>query len=190
MSVIEEAKKLKESIQACQAKIPELEKELTETIKIQLELDEEALKDEILELKGWQKKKEEAEKNRENTHRLKEEIEKHKNAIEILREKIKQVRNDVIDELKERYLGDYKDLIKDFAKKLKVAAEAEKKIIEMQDEAEAEARRILSDGAGPVFVTILPAFQGILVSGPFEPLNMTQYEYFLRNCKEKGFNID
>lgn len=95
MNYIEESKKLKESIQTYQAKIPELEKGLNKRIRAQAELEEEALKSEILEERGWQKRKEEAEKNREEIYRLRAEIEKCKNAIEILGDKKNHIQSGV-----------------------------------------------------------------------------------------------
>lgn len=87
MNDFEKCKKLRNSIQELRGKILKLKEEIAEKNKAQRTLDEDALKAEILEEKNWEKKKEEAEKNREEIAMLRSEIEKQEKAIEILKEK-------------------------------------------------------------------------------------------------------
>lgn len=87
MNDFEKCKKHRNSIQELRGKILKLKEEIAEKNKAQRTLDEDALKAEILEEKNWEKKKEEAEKNREEIAMLRSEIEKQEKAIEILKEK-------------------------------------------------------------------------------------------------------
>jgi chromosome segregation ATPase len=190
MNSIQEYEKLRDSIREYQGKIPKLKNQITEMTRAQLELDEEALKAEILEERGWEKKKEKAKENRAKIPELKAEIQKAEKALEILGGKLKKLRPAVVQELKKKHRPGYEQAIKEYAKKLKVAAEAEKEIAEKLDEADTETRRLLANGTGPVFVTFLPAFQQILTGGPFRPLGLTQYEHFRRDCEEQGISID
>ncbi len=85
--IIEECKKISELINSHNGKIPKLKEELDKKLREQAELDDVALTAEILEETGWEKKKEKADKNREEIAMLKSEIEKQEKAIEILKEK-------------------------------------------------------------------------------------------------------
>lgn len=194
-SVIEESKKLKESIQSYQAKIPNLKEGIIEMTRAQLELDEEALKAEILEDRGWEKKKERAAENRAKISEMKAEIEKAEKAIEILNEKIKKLSPAIMKEFKKKFYKKCADDLKEYGKHLKVAAEFEAGLIEKRRDIEREIRTALSNGVGilgPVSIssTIIPAFRPILTAGPFTPKNMSQYLYFLETCEEQGINIE
>lgn len=191
MSNIEECKRLKESIQAWHTKTPEMEEELSGMVKVQAKLDEEALRAEILEERGWQEKKKAADENRSEISRTREKIAKCEEAIDILKEKEKQLQRGVIKELKEKHRPEYEMAIKAYAKKLRAAADAEEKVEELKRTVEVEAARILSsNGAGiERRLTILPGFRPILTGGPFTPENLTQYKYFLKNCKEQGIDV-
>jgi predicted glutamine amidotransferase len=85
--IIEECKRIRELLNGHNGKIPKLKEELDKKLREQAELDDVALTAEILEEKGWEKKKENADKNREEIAMLKSEIEKQEKAIEILKEK-------------------------------------------------------------------------------------------------------
>lgn len=192
MNIIEESVKLKESILKYQARIPELEKEITEKSKLQLELDEAELKAVILEERGWEKKKEEAKENRARIHELKEEINKAQEAVEILKEKQKESRQELMNAFREKYYGECANDLKEYGKKLKEAAGFEEKLIERRREIEREIIRTLSDGIRQAEIpsTILPAFSPFLTAGPFTPENKSLYKYFMKNCEEQGINID
>ena len=82
MNDFEKCKKLRNSIGEFADKTVKLQEEVAEKIKAQRILDEDALKAEILEEKDWKKKKEAANRNREDILRLKEKIEEYQKAIE------------------------------------------------------------------------------------------------------------
>jgi len=85
--ITEECKKISELINCHNGRIPKLKEKLDRKWAIQTELDEVALTAEILEEKGWEKKREKAGRNREEIAMLRSEIEKQEKAIEILKEK-------------------------------------------------------------------------------------------------------
>lgn len=82
MNDFEKCKKLRNPIGEFTDKTVKLKEEVAEKIKAQKILDEDALKAEILEEKDWKKKKEAANRNREDILRLKEKIEENQKAIE------------------------------------------------------------------------------------------------------------
>ncbi len=85
--IIGECKKISELINSHNGRIPKLKEDLDKKLRKQAELDDVALTAEILEERGWEKKKEKADKNREEIAMLRSEIEKQEKAIEILKEK-------------------------------------------------------------------------------------------------------
>lgn len=82
MNDFEKCKKLRNPIGEFADKVVKLKEEVAEKIKAQKLLDEDALKAEILEEKDWKKKKEAANRNREDILRLKEKIKEYQKAIE------------------------------------------------------------------------------------------------------------
>ncbi len=84
--IIEECKRIRELLNGLNGKIPKLKEELDKKLREQAELDDVALTAEILEEKGWEKKKEKADKNREEIAMLKSEIDEEALKSEILEE--------------------------------------------------------------------------------------------------------
>lgn len=191
MDIIKEAKKLKEKSQEYERQIPQLEEKLNEALRICNELDEESLKALILEEKDWKEKKQLVDEKKEEIKRLKEEIKRNKYAVQLLKENQQKIKNEVLKEFKKKYKDNYEILLKRFGKALKKAVEIEEEILIFKRDAE---RDVISVILGPYARTlaesILPSFVPILNAGPFEPENMSQYEYFIKNCKEQGINIE
>jgi len=191
MDIIEEAKKLKEKAQEYEKEIPQLEEKLNEAIKVCNDLDEESLKAMILEEKDWREKKQLFDEKKEEIKRLKEEIKRDKYAVQLLKEKQQKIRNEVLKEFKKKYRDNYETLIKKFGKELKKAAEIEKEILVFKRDAERDVISvILGLHARTLAESIFPSFVPILTAGPFEPENMSQFKYFIKNCKEQGINVE
>jgi len=188
---IEEAKKLKEKAQEYENQIPQLEEKLDEAMRVCNELDEESLKAMILEEKDWKEKKQLLDEKKEEVKRLKEEVKRNKYAVQLLKEKQQKIRNEVLKEFKKKYRDNYETLLKKFSKALKKAAEIEEEILVFKRDAERDVISvILGPHARTVAESIFPSFVPILTAGPFEPENMSQYKYFIKNCKEQGINVE
>jgi len=191
---IEEIKKLKESIRAYQEKIPKLRESLAETIKAQNELDDVALKAEILEEKGWQRKKEAADKNRAEISEIKAKIQKCEEQIQHLEERGRKLRPEIMKEFKKKFYTECAGDLKEYGKLLKKAAEYEADLIKRRKQVEWEIRTTLHNGMGigPVELpaTVIPAFAPFLTAGPFTPENMNLYRYFVKTCEEQGIRIE
>jgi len=195
MKNIEDANRLKGAISGYQEKIPKLNDRITELRKAQAELDEKALKMEILEEKGWQEAKKAANENRNKIPELKAEIEKAEKAIEILEQRFKSLRASIMKEFKEKFYKECAEDLQEYAKRLKAAAEYEQGLIERRQEVEREIRTTLSNGRsgfGPYDLpaSVLPAFSPFLTAGPFSPENMSLYRHFMKTCEEQGINVD
>ena len=152
----------------------------------QNELDDEALKAEILESKDLKKKQATADENREGIKAIKEEIEKVQRIIELLRKERSGFESEALKEIQKAYRPRLEQSLKAFFEKLKELNEAELTVAKIRDEASDEARNLgISSGvglerSGPPEIFTLESPPG----SKFYPI-----EAFIRRCKANGFDL-
>jgi len=191
MNDFEKCKKLRNSIQELRGKILKLKEEIAEKNKAQRTLDEDALKAEILEEKNWEKKKEAANRNREDVFRLKEKIEENQKAIEILKEESIKFTKETLKNLKPKYIEAYTEAIKIFMEKAREAEKAELNFIKIKDDADMMAAEIDPSGAiGVLQTAFLPLLKTVLVPKTGDLPQYTKLYFFIEDCKNQGIKIE
>ena len=178
--------KLSTALHDYEVRHSKLEADLKAKKDKQNELDDEALKAEILESKDLKKKQAVSDENREGIKAIKEEIEKVQRIIELLRKERSGFESEALKEIQKAYRPRLEQSLKEFYAKLKELNEAELAIEQIRNEALDEARDLgISSGVG------------LEKSGPPDtftlehPLGSKFYpvEAFIKRCKANGFDL-
>lgn len=178
--------KLSTALHDYEIKHAKLEADLKAKKDLQNELDDEALKAEILESKDLEQKQLAADENREIIKEIKEEIEKVQRAIELLKKERTGFESEALKEIQKHYRPELEKALREFYTKIKEANRAEMAVEKIRNEAQEKARSLG-----------ISSSVGLELTGPFEiftlenPPGSSFYpiEAFVKRCKANGFNL-
>jgi len=190
MNAIEKLQKLRERISGLDVECSILQGKLSEMQKRQQDLDDEALKAEILEAKNWQQKKDEAREHREQVKRLKEQIAEKKKMIEIINDgDVSKLKGEVFAEIKKQFEPKFKEALKRLYATYRQAEEAECSFEQVREEA-----RNLCLSLGIFVMSPLenhgPIGNFLTSSALDKKLGQTPLDFFKKECEINGYKVD
>lgn len=180
-----ELKRLREGLLDHQAKTSTLEKRLGEKQVEKVTLEEEALKERILETKGWEKKQEAVETISGEIENIKKEIESAKSTATILDGEMKKIRNNAIREIRGALIERYEKAARVLCQKLHEAEKLERELLEIKKEAQA----MMVKAGLALYEIPLPGLPRVVVEQDGDSKKYSPINRLLEAHKEAGFKI-